>query len=459
MRCDTSGVWLACRPVRLTTSYRQILTLAFPIMVGSAAQNAIAATDSIFLYHLSQSDFAAIGFVSTFYLIVAAVGYGFSKAGQILIARRMGQADLLGVRQTFQSMFAFEMLLAIGAFLVMTFGAYYIFSALVDSEVIFYKSLEYLETRSWGVFASYAGIAFVALYSGIGRTNSLLVATVVLLTCNVALNYTLIFGHFGMPAMGIAGAGLASSISEYVALATFLVYIVADKKLANFKLLKIGKIDWALVRLQARLSLPVVAQSVVGLGSWLFFFGIIDNLGERALATTNLVRVVYLALSIPTWGFATSVNTLTSHFLGRGRRLAVLPLTKKVAWICLWFTVALSIVVALFPRPILYPLFGGAETDLVDDARPVLWVLVVIMGLFSYGATFFNSLVGAGGVYYGLKIQTICAVAYMTIVYVVVETGIGGVTGAWSAEIAYWALIWYMSARGLSERRWRGADL
>ncbi len=450
---------LACRPVRLNTTYRQILTLAFPIMVGSAAQNAIAATDSIFLYHLSQADFAAIGFVSTFYLIVAAVGYGFSKAGQILIARRMGQSDLIGVRQTFQSMFAFEMLLALGSFLVMAFGAYWIFASLVNTEVVFYKSLEYLDTRKWGVFASYAGIAFVALYSGIGRTNSLLVATIVLLTSNIALNYSLIFGHFGMPAMGIAGAGLASTISEYIALATFLLYIFVDKKLSDFKLLQFSSIDWNLVKLQARLSLPVVLQSVVGLGSWLFFFGIVDNLGERALAVTNLVRVVYLALSIPTWGFATSVNTLTSHFLGRGRRLAVRPLTKKVAWLCFWFTLVLAVIVAAFPRPILYPLFGGAETDLVDDARPVLWVLVGIMALFSYGATFFNSLVGAGGVYYGLKIQTICAAVYCALVYVVIETGIGGVTGAWATEIAYWGLIWYLSARGLSERRWRGAEL
>ena len=428
-------------------------------MVGSAAQNAIAATDSIFLYHLSQADFAAIGFVSSFYLIVAAIGYGFSKAGQILIARRMGQTDLLGVRQTFQSMFAFEMLLALGSFLVMTFGAYYIFSALVNTEVVFYKSLEYLSTRSWGVFASYAGIAFVALYSGIGRTNSLLVATVVLLISNVALNYSLIFGNFGMPAMGIAGAGLASTISEYIALATFLIYVFVDKKLRHFDLLRFSRIDWDLIRLQARLSFPVVLQSVVGLGSWLFFFGIVDNLGERALAVTNLVRVVYLGLSIPTWGFATSVNTLTSHFLGRGRRMAVLPLTRKVAWICLWFTLVLSVVVAAFPRPILYPLFGGAETDLVDDARPVLWVLVGIMALFSYGATFFNSLVGAGGVYYGLQIQTICAVVYMALVYAIIETGIGGVTGAWSAELVYWALIWYMGRRGITNRRWRGAEL
>ena len=428
-------------------------------MLGSAAQNAIAFTDSLFLARLSEEAFATIGYVSVFYLIVAAIGYGFSKAGQILIARRMGQRDEVGLRQTFQSMLAFEMLLAVGAFLFMQFGAYYLFASMLDSDVVFYGSLDYLSTRKWGVFASYAGIAFIAFYSGIGRTNSLLLATGVLLICNVVLDYGLIFGYLGLPAMGIAGAGLASTISEYVGLATFLTYIYFDKPVRRLQLFKRQSIDWELIRIQARISLPVVAQSVVGLGSYLFFFGIVENLGERALAITNIVRIVYLSLSVPAWGFATAVNTLTSHFLGRDRRSVVQGLTYKVAWFCLWVTMAIALPVVLFPEHLLYPLFGGAQFDLIVEAKPIFYVLIAILAVFAYGAVFFNSLVGAGGVYYALKIQTLGAVIYMILVYVVIETGIGGLGGAWATEILYWILIWYMSARGLSARRWRGSDL
>ena len=445
--------------MRLDTSYRQIFRLAFPIMLGSAAQNAIALTDSVFLYHRSEDDFAAMGFVGVFYLIVAAIGYGFSKAGQILIARRMGQGDVPALRQTFQSMLAFEVLLAVAAFAFMQIGAYYLFAALVDSDTIFYLSLDYLAPRSYGVFASYAGISFVALYSGIGRTESLLLATGVLLGCNVALNYSLIFGHWGLPAMGIAGAGLASTISEYVALATFLGYVYFDGQVRGMRLFRWQPIDWDLVRTQASLSLPVVLQSVVGLGSYLFFFGIVENLGERALAITNLVRVVYLALSVPAWGFATAVNTLTSHFLGRGRRAAVLPLTWKTAWFCLLVTVAMAVPVAAFPQQLLYPLFGSEQMDLVVLAQPIFFVLVGILAVFCYGAIFFNSLVGAGAVYYGLRIQTLGAVVYMGLVYLVIETGVGGLAAAWGTELVYWSLIWYLSHRGLGGGRWRGSDL
>ena len=59
-------------------------------MLGSAAQNVIALSDSVFLYHLSETDFASIGFVGVFYLVVAAIGYGFSRGGQIMIPRVRG---------------------------------------------------------------------------------------------------------------------------------------------------------------------------------------------------------------------------------------------------------------------------------------------------------------------------------------------------------------------------------
>ena len=61
-----------------------------------------------FLYHLSELDFAAIGFVSVFYLIISAIGYGVSKGGQIIIARRVGENDDKEVGRTFYTMLYFE---------------------------------------------------------------------------------------------------------------------------------------------------------------------------------------------------------------------------------------------------------------------------------------------------------------------------------------------------------------
>ena len=105
--------------MQLKTSYRQILSISVPIILGSAVQNVIALSDSVFLYHKSNDDFAAIGFVSVFYLIIAAIGYGFSKGGQIIIARRMGELSYEGAGKSFVAMCYFEFFLACIMFLLM----------------------------------------------------------------------------------------------------------------------------------------------------------------------------------------------------------------------------------------------------------------------------------------------------------------------------------------------------
>ncbi|MEL7221299.1 MAG: MATE family efflux transporter, partial [Bacteroidota bacterium] len=203
--------------MRLRTSYQQILTISAPIMIGSAAQNIITLTDRVFLFYLGVDDFNSIGFVSVFYLIVAALGFGFSRGGQILIARRAGAGEDEAAGRTFHSVFMFELFLAIFMFLFMTFGCYYLFAFLVDSEVVFTKSLEYVNTRKWGVFFSYTGVALIALYTGIARPYFLVFDTLLLAVVNIFLDYVLIFGYWGFPQMGIAGAGLASTLAEVVA--------------------------------------------------------------------------------------------------------------------------------------------------------------------------------------------------------------------------------------------------
>ncbi|MDV7393306.1 hypothetical protein RZS08_18175, partial [Arthrospira platensis SPKY1] len=154
------------------------------------------------------------------------------------------------------------------------------------------------------------GVTIIALYTGIARTTFLLVDVVILAVVNITLDYGLIFGHWGLPAMGMGGAGLASTIAEYVALLVFLGYMLIDRPIRRFRLHRLPKLEWLEIRNLFQLSLPIVAQAIVSLGSWFFFFGIVENIGERALAISNLVRMVYLILSIPSWGFASGVNTL-----------------------------------------------------------------------------------------------------------------------------------------------------
>jgi len=441
--------------MQINTTYKDIFSLSGPIMLGSAVQQIIVLTDGVFLYHKSEADFGAIGFVSVFYLMIAAIGYNFSKGGQIMIARRAGENNPTKVGEVFQAMLTFEFFLALVLFCIMQFGGYYIFSIFTNSDVIFYKSLEYLDYRSYGVFFSYVGLSIIALYTGISRTKFILVDSIILALTNVILNYGFIFGHFGFPELGIQGAGLASTLAEAFAFILFLIYIVFDKKIQKYRLFSIPKvIDFDAIRTQIRISSPVVLQAVVGFGSWFAFFGIIENLGERPLAITNLVRMVYLTLSIPTWGFASGANTLVSNYIAIGKKHEVIPLLWKISKICLTWTCILLLPFLLFPKMILYPLFGKQDMSLIVEAQPIFYVMGIILVLFSVSAVFFNGLAATGATSFGLLIQTISVVLYLIYVYVVIELLQGGLGWAWASEIFYWLIIFIVSFWFLKSNRW-----
>lgn len=425
-------------------------------MLGSAVQNIIALSDSVFLYHLSEVDFAAIGFVGVFYLIVAAIGFGFSKGGQIMIARRMGEGATGQVGRTFYAMLYFELALAIFMFLFMIFGCPYFFALFVNSDIIYERSLEYIGCRAYGVFFSYVGVAIVALYTGVARPTFIVIDTIILALVNIVLNYGLIFGHFGLPKMGIAGAGLASTIAEIVAFIIFVIYILLDKKARAYELFILPKIDIPLIRTQLRIATPIVAQAVVGLGSWFVFFGIVENMGERELAITNLVRMVYLCLSIPCWGFASGINTLVSNLIGQRKRQAVLPIIWKTTKICLLTTMIFTLPVVFYPQYILYPLLGSEDMSLITDAQPIFYVLAAILVLFSIGGIYFNGLTGTGATIYGLKIQFFCAIFYLLYIYTIVEFTEGGLEWAWASEVFYWIAIIVLTVSYLRSDRWHG---
>ena len=441
--------------MKLHLTYRQILGISAPIMIGSAAQNIIALSDSIFLYHVSEIDFAAIGFVSVFYLIITAIGYGFSRGGQILVARRAGEKAYKLAGKNFYAMLYLEIGLATVFFVFIVWVSPHFLGLFVDTESIYQKSLEYLSYRSYGVFPAFIGVALIAFYTGIARTKIIMYDTIVLISVNIFFNYSLIYGRLGMPEMGIAGAGLASTLAEVAALIVFSFYMFFDKLLKPYRLLKIPKFEWGLIKNSLRIASPIVAQAVVGLGSWFFFFGIIENMGERELAVSNLVRVVYLILSIPCWGYSVGVNTLVSNFIGQGQSDQVMSVIKKTMIICLGSTFLIAVPILLFPQYILYPLLGSEDMSLFVEAQPIFYILFVILSLFAIGGIYFNGMVGTGATYEGLKIQGICALFYVVLIYLMVNYLQVGLVTAWTIEIFYWLPLLWLVHRYIQKGTWR----
>lgn len=440
--------------MNLSTSYKQILSISVPIMLGSAAQNIIVLSDNVFLYHYNSVDFAAAGLVGVFYLIIASIGYGFSRGGQIIIARKYGEYNYKGSGNALQALILFELALSILLFLFLRFGIESFFKLFIVDAHILEKCVDYIKYRSFGIFFSYLGISLISFYTGIANTKFIMYDTIVLIIVNVALNYILVFGKLGFEPMGIAGSALASTIAEIVAFIIFILYMIWDKTNRKYDLLALKTLEKKDVNNMFRISIPIVFQSILSIGSWFLFFSFIENVGQEELEISNILRTVYLILSIPSWGFSAGINTLVSGFIGNKKRQAVIPIILKTAKLNLVITMAIAIPVAIFPEFFLYPIFGREDMSLILMTKPYFLVLLIVLFIFGVGGIFFNGLIGTGHTQTALRIQTIFTVFYIVYSYIFIKIHYIDLNWAWAAEIFYWIGITAMSYLYLRTNKW-----
>jgi multidrug resistance protein, MATE family len=382
-------------------------------MLGSAAQNVIVLCDNLFLYRVDALDFAAIGLIGAFYLVISSIGYGFSRGGQVLVARKHGEKSYAEVGKYFQALLIFELIMALFIFLFIQYFAEEFFAGFIESDAILSRSLAYIYPRSWGIFFSFLGVSMIALYTGIASTKFILYDTLLLTISNVILNYIFIFGAFGIEPMGIRGAALASTISEVIAFAAFVIYMAYDKRNRIYGLWNFASAEIHKIKQCYHTSYPIVLQSVLGLGSYFLFFIWIENVDSRNLEISNLIRNMYLILSIPTWGYSAGINTIVSSFIGKSKRMAVIPMIRKTSNLNIFTTMMISIPVLLFPTVFLQPLFGGTNSYLIEESRGLLLMLLPILFLFSVGSIYLNGLTGTGHTKMVLKIQFSVTVLYI----------------------------------------------
>lgn len=352
-------------------------------------------------------------------------------------------------------MLYFELALALIMFLFLWFVTPQLFYYIVNSPDVYGKSMEYLSTRSWGVFFAYVGVSFIALYSGLAKTKFIIIDAAILAIVNLVLNYALIFGHWGFPEMGIKGAGLASTIAEIVAVVIFIIYIFVEKREHDLNLGKLPPVELDTIKRLVNISSPIVIQSAVGVGSWFIFFALIEKLGEQALAITNLARISYLILAVPCFGYAAGINTLVSSFIGRAKHMAVLPIIQRTSFISFISTVIVGIPVIFLPEYTLYPILGTAQVDLMRAAQPVFYIVFVIMLIYSVAIVYYNGLLGTGATWYALMLQVITVIVYLAIVYIVIGPMGGSLELAWAVEIFYWLAIVILSYIYLATNKWR----
>ena len=224
-------------------SNRQIWTITYPIFLGLLAQNIINVTDTAFLGRVGEVELGASAMGGLYYICVFTIAFGFSTGSQILIARRNGERNYADIGPVMVQGIAFLLLLALLLFAFSRAFVPEVMRLLISSDTIWETTVRFLEWRVYGFFFIFVGVMFRALFIGITRTKVLTLNSLVMAFSNVLLDYGLIFGHWGLPRMGVEGAAIASVISEAISVLFYVVYTYVTVDRAKYALNRFRSFD------------------------------------------------------------------------------------------------------------------------------------------------------------------------------------------------------------------------
>jgi putative MATE family efflux protein len=436
-----------------TPSYKKIWKISFPIILSLFAHNIVTAIDTAFLGRVGEVELGASAIGGLFYFALFMMGFGFGNGAQILMARRNGEKDFVAVGKIFDHTMYIFTAISIAIIVIIKLVAPVILGFAISSPEVMEASDSYLQYRVWGILFAFTNVAFRAYFVGTTKTGLLGWGAAIMGIVNIVLDYALIFGNLGFVARGIEGAAIASIYAEGAAAVFFIITTFTDPKNRRFAVFKFKTFEPAIIRKTWNISVYIMIQNFASLSSWLVFFIIIEQSGERPLAISNIIRSIYTFLMIHAWAFGSTVNSLVSNSIGEKHPEQVMPIINKVN-ILSSITSIVIIGFTWFIPQLLARIYTNSP-DLVEDSAEIFRVIIFVLIPLSLSANYFNGVSGTGNTKTALMIELATLALYFLYVLTVNFHFAGNLAIIWVSEYVYMTLLGIGSYLYLKYGNWR----
>lgn len=352
---------------------KKIITLAIPIMINGIVQQFQILTDSAFLGHLDSNFFAAVGNVFFPFFLCMGQLWAIPTGATILIAQSVGAGNPQKGKSIAEASFKFNTLISVAFFLIWFFLPKPILIAMGVQEPILSPALTYVQILSFLLITMGIDVTACAVMNGVGISKPLMYIGIIRSVLNILLDWIMIYGKFGFPAMGIGGAALATVLSNLVGIPVIL-YIVFKAGHLPFKLSFRATLNapWKNFLPSIKLGLPSAGEDLLWHSANLVLVRMLNTIG---FAGAGIYTIIMQIESTPVFlyiGIAKAAQTLVGNRTGERN----IPLAIRDGLQCLRYTLYLSFLFVLlfliFPVPILH-LFTE-DTLLVNTSAPFLMI-------------------------------------------------------------------------------------
>jgi putative MATE family efflux protein len=425
-----------------TNSFGNILRIAIPLMISGLSMSIVNLTDTMFLSQLGATELGGAGNALLLLTVLLVIGMGFSTGAQIILARRNGERNYFAIGSIIQHSWIFMLIWSVIVILFLFYVLPLFSHFIIDSTEIRNVIHEYLNARSWGIIFNSLNIVFVAFFVGVTKTKIIGFITPLIAVVNIGLDYLLIFGGFGIPTYGVAGAAYASNISEMLGTLIFFLFAFFVFKHSKYKLFVWQGVDWKRYRIILKISSPVMIQNFIALAAWFVFFTLIEHLGEKELAASHIIRSIYMVLIIPVFGLGDTINSLTGNLLGQGHSNSIFRLLKNTNIIGFLYCLALQPLFYIFGEQIFAPF--TSDLQIIEMGLPTMKVVFSALFIFTSIIVGFRVISGAGKTMVGLAIESFTVVIYLLSAWYLAQLPEVELYVVWLSEFIYFGLFLLM---------------
>lgn len=370
---------------------REVLKLALPIIGGMVSQNLLNLADAWMVGSLGPSALAATGLANFLNFMAVAAITGISPAVQAIAARRAGEGRLGETAVPLNGGLMLSLMIGVPLSAIMILLAPSIFRAMSHDPAVVQQGTEYLQWRLLAVVAVGMNFSFRGYWSAMKMTRIYMITLIDMHVLNVIFSYSLIHGLFGLPALGVNGAGIGTTMAIFVGTAIYFRMARKHGKDHGFLERRPSNDEF---RSLLKLGLPSAIQQLLFSGGFTMLFWIIGKIGTAELAVSNVLVTLSLTAVLPGMGFGIAAATLCGQALGRGDAADA----KRWAWdvyrVSLWLFVPLAATVILFPSPVLTLFVRDAA--LVEIGKLPLQMLGINILLDALGLIMMQALLGVG---------------------------------------------------------------
>lgn len=367
-----------------TKFLHKAFAITVPIALQALLNTSLNLVDTVMIGSLGQTSIAAVGLANKVFFVFTLLLFGIISGSSILTAQYFGKRDIKNIRKVLGMSLSMAL---IGSLFFVIPGLLcpgFVMRIFTPNEDIIKIGASYLGIVAISYPLTAVTNVYVALLRGVNQVKTPVVITLFSIVIKVILNYILIFGHFGMPALGVQGEAIATLIARTIECLSilFIVYYQKGPAAAKFKELIAFNVEF--VKLYFVTVTPVIINEFMwGLGVTMYSL-VYGRMGDGAVAAITITQTVEQIMTVLFQGISAATAVILGNELGANKLDEAENHAKYFIILQFIFALAMAAVCFVIRYPII-TLFNVSESVGIDITRCLLvFILYLPFKIFNW---------------------------------------------------------------------------